>query len=227
MRSLIGLPTEAEVDGAPSSTSGSTFSSIGQVKYQGVLFSTAITSSSNSHIIVKDKEELFQIHKIEQSKQDDNNIYFFVHKFSKAVGVQDVYSRYPLLRAKIWSRQLEGDLVKLPASKVRCHAAVWNFSSRLCVGVTLDRVSIHRRLRCVQLAYPSLRPHGNDRESEGKGAKPLSGSLDVCGTSASPISCKIISISTRILTACRTRIRINDTGDEAVLSDHKSCGGWI
>jgi hypothetical protein len=59
----------------------------------------------------------------------------------RAATVQDAYARYPLFRAKIWSRELDDEDFVVRVEDVRCHAAIWNFSSRLCVAVVLDRVS--------------------------------------------------------------------------------------
>lgn len=63
--------------------------------------------------------------------------------FQEAGEEEDIYSFYPLLRAKVWKRSLvQGPAMVVDVDDIRCHAAVWNFSAEKCVSVVLDRVSL-------------------------------------------------------------------------------------
>lgn len=85
----------------------------------------------------------YQIQRIEV--RGSSRISIKVRKFRDAIGVGDPYAEYPLLRAKIWSQELDAQVRTVNVEEVRCHAAVWNILDTLCVVVVLDRVSFDSR----------------------------------------------------------------------------------
>jgi len=116
-----------------------------RIKYQGFILSTASFSESNSNVYLRQwqgtvcSQQLFQV---QQIRQTGNNINLCLKKYAEPTNnTADIYSEYPLLRAKIWSKTLDPEEINVQPSDIRCHAALWNFSHDQFVAVVLDRVS--------------------------------------------------------------------------------------
>ena len=84
--------------------------------------------------------QVYQIQDIRQSSSREEDVALTVRKYKDNTISQDVYQSYPLLRAKLWSRELDPEELIVAAREVRCHAAIWNVTEELCVAVVLDRV---------------------------------------------------------------------------------------
>jgi hypothetical protein len=114
------------------------------VKFRGILLSSANFSQNNSNVFLNEWEgqrlsrQIFQIQEI---RQKDTEIELSLQKYKEVEEATDIYARYPLLRAKLWSNQLDGENIKVKADKVRCHGGIWKVSSDTMVAVILDRVS--------------------------------------------------------------------------------------
>ena len=130
---------------------------INRINHQGFLLTTAASSKGNSNIYLQQWEgnsasrQVFQIQQIYRTGQSDSDVHLVLRRYKEAAGIEDVYSNYPLLRAKIWSKTIDSEDITVSMKDIRCHAALWSYSLEYFVAVVLDRVSLKHSQRISQI----------------------------------------------------------------------------
>lgn len=120
--------------------------SVRRVIWNGFMLSVASATIGNSFVFLKTQignhppQQVYQIQRIEKIKGAQCEL--TIKRLLENTTVEDRYSSYRLLRAKVWARQLETDTHVVLLRDIRSHAAIWNFSDTHCVAVVLDRVSV-------------------------------------------------------------------------------------